>query len=230
MTRARKLAITVMVMGVSALRANVTHAQSAFPGPDRFEVSVGSLWIGRQPLGSTSANETTSSGGTLTLFRTSTELARTRGIEGRVGVRVWRGLEAEVEASYGKPQLKISISDDAEAAAPVTATETIQQIMVGAGIVWSVPYRLWSGRLVPFATAGGGYLRQLHDPATLIETGRYYQFGGGVKVLLVSGSRRFFKGLGARVDARGVVRSKGVAFDDAGHTSLAIAASVFLRF
>ena len=230
MTRAPNLAAVVLMMGVSALHATVSHAQPAPREPGRFEVSVGSLWIGRQTLGSNSANETTGTGGKFTLFSTSTELASVRGLEGRVGVRVWRALEAEVEASYGKPQLKISISNDAENAPPVTATETIQQMTIGAGIVWSVPYRPWSGRLVPFATAGGGYLRQVHDPATLIDTGRYYQVGGGVKVLLVSSSRRFFKGLGARVDARAIVRSKGVAFNDNRHASPAIAAAVFLRF
>jgi hypothetical protein len=49
-------------------------------------------------------------------------------------------------------------------------------------------------------------------------------------VLLMSRRRLFFKGLGARVDARAIVRSKGVAFDDAGHTSPAIGAAVFVRF
>ena len=181
-------------------------------------------------LGSTNANETTGAGGTFALFHASTDLASLSGLEGRVGVRVWRGFEAEVEASYGKPQLKISIGNDTENAPQVTAVETIQQITVGAGIVWSVPYRPWRRRLVPFVTAGAGYLRDVHEAQTLIDTGRYYQIGGGVKVLLVSRSRSFFKGLGARGDARAMVRSKGVAFDPAGHASPAIGASVFVHF
>jgi hypothetical protein len=229
-THVRSLATAVLVIGGSALQASAAHAQAASPEPGRLELSVGSLWVGRQVLGSTSANETTGAGGTFALFHTSTELASLRGLEGRVAVRVWRGFEAELVASYGKPQLKISIDTDTENAAPVTAVETIQQITVGAGVVWGVPYRPWGGRLVPFVTAGAGYLRDIHEGQTLIDTGRYYQVGGGVKVLLVSRSRSFFKGLGARADARAMVRSKGVAFDEAGHTSPAIAASVFLRF
>jgi len=230
MTHVRNLASAVLVIGVSALHAQVTHAQSASPGPGRLEVSTGALWIGRQVLGSTSANETTGAGGTFALFNTSTELASVRGLEARVGVRVWRGFEAEVEGSYGKPQLKISIGGDVENAAAATAVETIQQFTIGAGVVWSVPYRPWRGRLVPFVTAGAGHLRDVHEAQTLIDTGRYYQVGGGVKVLLLSRSRSFFKGLGARADARAMVRSKAVAFDQAGHTSPAVAASVFVRF
>ena len=230
MTRAWNLAAALLVIGVSGLHAEVAHAQPASAEPGRLEVSAGSLWIGRQVLGSTSANETTGAGGTFELFRVSTELASVNGFEGRVGVRVWRGFAAELEASYGKPQVKISIANDIENAAPVTAVETIQQFTVGAGVAWSLPYRPWNGRLVPFVTAGAGYLRDVHEAQTLIDTGSYYQVGGGVKVLLVSRSRSFLKGLGARADARAMVRSKGVAFDDGGHTSPAIAASVFVRF
>jgi hypothetical protein len=226
----RNLATAFLVIAVSALHASVTLAQPASPEPGRVEVSAGSLWIGRQVLGSTSANETTGAGGTFALFQASTELASLSGLEGRVGVRVWRGVEAELEASYGKPQLKISIGNDTENAAQVTAVETIQQITVGAGVVWSVPYRPWRGRLMPFVTAAAGYLRAVHEAQTLIEAGRYYQVGGGVKVLLVSRSRSFFKGLGVRADARAMMRSKGVSFDAAGHASPAIGASVFLRF
>jgi hypothetical protein len=229
MMRTRNLVAAVVVMGVAALDAPVAYAQPASPDPGRFEVSIGSVWIGRQPLGSNSANETTGAGGTLTLFRTASELANVNGLEGRVGVRMWRGLEAEVEASYGKPQLNISISDDTESATAIATAETIQQIMIGAGVVWALPHRSWSERLVPFVTAGGGYLRQVHDPATLVDTGRFYQIGGGVKVLLVSRSNRFVNGVGVRVDARAVVRSKGVAFDAASHASPAIAAALFLR-
>jgi hypothetical protein len=229
-TLVRNLAIAVLVISVSALHATVTDAQPAFPETGRLEVSVGSLWVGRQVLGSTSANETTGAGGTFTLFNTSTELASLHGVEGRVGVRVWRGVEAAVEASYGKPPLRIAISNDTENAAQVTALETTRQITVGAAVIWSIPYRPLGGRLVPFVTAGAGLLRDVHETETLIDTGRYYQFGGGVKVLLVSRPSSFFKGLGARADVRAMVRLKGVAFDNAGHTSPAIAASVFVRF
>ena len=230
MTHVRSLATAVLVIGVSALHASAAHAQPASPEPGRLELSIGSLWVGRQALGSTSANETTGAGGTFALFHASTELASLRGLEGRVGVRVWRGVEAELVASYGKPQLKISIDTDTENAAPVTAVETIQQITVGAGVVWSVPYRPWGGRLVPFVTAGAGYLRQLHQSHTLVDTGETYHLGGGVKYLFLSRPAARFKGLGVRAEGRAVAGTKGIAIDHRVHMSPALTASIFVRF
>lgn len=213
---------------VAGLQVPSASAQSG-PQP-RFELGIGTLWMGHQPLGEVSANETTSTGGSLKLFDASSDLASAAGVDGRVGVRVTRSLVAEVEASYAKPQLRIALSNDFEGATPVTATETVQQFIIGAGVVWYVPGRVRTPRLAPFAMAGGGYLRQLHDRATLVETGRFYQFGGGAAFLVTSRPRFHLKSIGARIDVRAIVRSKGVAFDAGGHTSPAVGASLFVRF
>jgi hypothetical protein len=219
-----------LLAGVAFLQAPAAFAQAADPPRTRFEAAFGALWIGRQPLGASSANETKSTGDSTPLFSTSSDLAGAAGIDGRVGVRVTRSLVAEVEASYAKPQLRIAISGDAEGAAATTATETVQQFTVGAGVLWYLPNRGWTPRLAPFAMAGGGYLRQLHDQATLIETGRFYQFGGGATYLLFSSPHFHTKGIGARADVRALIRSKGIAFDGGGHPSPAFGASAFVRF
>jgi hypothetical protein len=199
-------------------------------GPGRLEVSLGPLWIGHQTLGSNDATETTPGGSSLKIFGASSDLASVAGLEARIAVRLIRSLEAEVEASYGRPQLKIALSNDIENAPPVTAIEPVEQFTIGAGAVWYVPFRPWTSRLAPFVTAGGGYLRQMHEGRTLLETGRYYQIGGGVKFLLFTRPRGLVNAIGARVDARAVVRTKGVAFDEGGHASPALGASVFVRF
>ncbi len=204
-------------------------AQATNPGP-RFNAGVGVLWNGRQPVGDKAATETTATGGTSTLFNTSSDLAGAAGVAGRIGVRLTRSLVAEVEAAYLKPQLRIAISGDSESAAAVTAAETIQQFTVGGGVLWYLPGREWSPRFAPFATAGGGYLRQLHEQNTLLETGRYYQFGGGVSTLLVAGRHFHLAGVGVRADVRALIRSKGVAFDGGSKASPAAGASVFVRF
>ena len=82
----------------------------------------------------------------------------------------------------------------------------------------------------PFAMAGGGYLRQLHEEATLIETGRFVQFGGGVTYLLVSTPHLRMKSIGARGDVRAFIRSKGIAFDGGSHAAPALGVSAFVRF
>ena len=228
MTRLKTAAF--LLAGATMLHAPAALAQAADPPRPRFEVGIGSLWIGPQPLGTKTATETTGAGTTLSLFSTSSDLAGAAGVAGRIGVRVVRSVVVEAEASYIKPQLRIAISGDFEGAAAVTATETIQQVTIGGGVLWYLPNRAWTRRFAPFALAGGGYLRQLHDQATLVETGRFYQFGGGATYLLVSSPHRHTKGIGARVDVRALIRSKGVAFDGGGHTSPALGVSAFVRF
>jgi hypothetical protein len=218
-------------MGVASLQVPSVRAQSAGAAePGRFEAAIGPLWVGRQALGSSDANETTGAGGSLTLFSTSTDLSSASGLEARIGVKLSRAFEAEASGTYATPQLRTQVSNDFEGAAPATATEVIQQFTIGAGVVWYVRPARSASRLAPFATAGAGYLRQLHESGTLVETGRFYQFGGGVKYLFVSRPGSHLKGIGARIDVRAVVRQQGIAFDAGRHISPAVGASLFARF
>jgi len=132
--------------------------------------------------------------------------------------------------SYLKPELRIAVSADAEGAAAVTAVEAIQQVTIGGRALFYIPGRHWSPRFAPFAMAGGGYLRQLHEQATLVQTGRFYQFGGGVSALLVSRPHFHTRGAGVRFDVSALVRSGGAAFDGGSQTSPAAGASAFVRF
>lgn len=216
------------VAAAAWLTAPAAFAQPGDPS-SRLEIGIGELWMARQPLGRQNATETTAAGAALTQFTATSELGGVAGLAGRAGVRVARSVVVEAEASYLQPQLRIALSGDTEGAAPVTATETVQQFTMGGGVLWYVPV-VQTRRLAPFLTGGGGYLRQLHEQATLVQTGRYYQFGGGVSALLVSRRHFHTKGVGARLDARAVVRSKGVAFDVGSKTSAAVGVSAFVRF
>jgi hypothetical protein len=213
----------------AVLQAAPAFAQSSAPAY-HLEAGVGVIWMGREPIGTQPAAETTGAGGTATLFNTSSELTGAAGFDGRIGVRLSRSLVAEAEASYLKPQLRIAISGDSEGTAAVTASETIQQFTIGGNLRWMLPGRRWSPRLAPFALAGGGYMRQLHDQATLLETGHFYQFGAGVETLLKARRRFPGRGVGARADVRAVIRGKGIAFDGGSKTSPAAGVSVFVRF
>jgi hypothetical protein len=212
------------------IQVSPAAAQPSAPRPFRFEAGIGVSWMGREPIGTRTATETTGAGGTSPLFNTSSDLAGAAGFDGWIGVRLSRTLVAEAEASYLKPQLRIAIGADAEGAAAVTASETIQQFTVGGNIRWMLPGRWWSPRLAPFALGGGGYLRQLHDQATLLETGRFYQLGAGVETLLVPGRRFHTRGAGVRADVRALIRSKGIAFDGGSRASPAAGVSAFVRF
>jgi hypothetical protein len=225
-SRATRIALVLLALCVVFDRP--ASAQSADVDAGRLEVAFGALWIGEQALGSTTATETTPTLGRLPLFTTTSTLAAAPAIEGRVGWRIARALTAEAEASYGQPDLKIAISNDFEGAPATTASERVQQFTIGGALVWSLPIRI--RRLEPFVTGGAGYLRQLHENATLVQTGRYYQFGGGVMVLLASHPDSFLKAMGLRVDARAVIRVNGVAFDSSAHAVPAAGASLFVRF
>ena len=218
----------IVLVGL-ALSAPPAFAQSADPPASRFEIGGGLGWIGRAPLGDTAATETTATGGRATLFTMSSELASAGSIMAHAGVRLARAWRVEAAASFSKPELRIALGGDSEGAAPLTATESVQQYMIGGDLMWVLPLHR-RPRLEPFVLGGGGYLRQLHEAATLVETGRYYDVGGGVSWLFTAGGRFHTKGAGVRVDARAVVRSQGVALDGGSKTSPAAGASLFVRF
>jgi hypothetical protein len=201
---------------------------SAIPG--RLELGAGLSWMGAQPLGSRDANLTTGTGSLLRLFSSTSDLHPVAGFEGRVGVKLTRAIEVEALASYATPQLRTRVSNDTENSAGATVTESVQQYNVGAAVIWYAMARKAGARTHPFVTAGAGYLRQLHEAATLIAAGQTYHVGGGAKVVLASRPRKILKVVGARLDVRAIVRTKGITFDGRRSISPAAGASLFVRF
>jgi len=222
---ARVIAVTALVCGAS-FAASPAPAQSVSQ-PGRFEIAIGSRWTGGQTFGGGDANETTSSGTAFRIFTASTTLAGAPSIDTRVGMRITRRLELQAAGSYGSPQLRVNVSNDVENAVVVTPSERVQQFTVRGGVLWYLS-QLTRPRFAPFVAAEAGYLREVHEAHTLIEGGRLVEIGGGLKYLVGSFGR--FKAIGARVDARAVLRSKGVAFDDSLHTAPSVDVSVYLRF
>ena len=230
MTRlARVLAVA---LGLVACAPSAVRAQPPTdPAPGRVELGIGWVWIGGEAVGSGDATETTSSGGALSLFRTSTELAAGSGVEARVGITLARAFELEASGTYAVPRLRTAISGDYENAVPVTASEPVQQFTAGVGLLWYVRHdQARPASVAPFLVAGGGYLRELHEGSVLVETGRFYRVGGGVKFLFRWRERTFLKGVGLRIDARAMMRTGGVAFDDRFHVSPDLGAALYVRF
>ena len=224
-----RVASVTMACTVALLTAGAERAWAQTPLPGRVEVAAGGLWIAAQTLGSGDANETTSTGSARPLFTAASTLAAAPAFEARAAVKLTRALELESWATYARPALRVQLGSDAENAPSITATESLQQLTVGAGANWYF-LRRRPTRVFPFVGGGAGYLRQLHEGATLAQTGECYQAGGGVKVLLTSRIRKHLKGAGVRADARAFVRSKGVAFDGRRAPSLALGVSLFVRF
>ena len=221
MIGARAIVATVIILIVGGDSA---RAQSA--GPGRFEFAAGPRWTGGLSLAAGDASETTSSGSAFRLFTTSTTLASATSFDARFGVRIAPRLQAQVSGDYGTPTLRINAGNDVEGAASITATERIQQFVVRGGVSWLLPRPRRFG-FAPFLTAEAGYLRELHDAQTLVQTGRVIEIGGGATYPFKSNGS---KEVGARIDARAVLRSKGAVLDDDVHVTPALSAGVYLRF
>lgn len=221
-----------MAAVLTAMRVTAASAQSVNAVPGRLELDAGIVWTGGQPLGTRDATLTTGTGSTLRLFSSTSDLQATSGFEGRVGVRVARTVDAHVSMSYAKPQLTTRVTNDLENSTGATASESVQQYLVGGGIDWYVASRRSGSRIRPFIGAGAAYLRQLHEGATLVATGQSYDFGGGVKVLLAArtGPRQRMRAAGVRLDGRVIVRTNAITFDGRRSIAPAAAASLFVRF
>jgi len=218
-TRAAALAACAFAVCASTARAQDPNS--------RVDFGAGIRWAGHANLGSATATETTGSGSTSPLFSTSSELSGAAGFGVNIDVRVARRVEAVAIATFAKPTIHTTISNDIESSGSVTASETVKEYAFGGGALVYLPRG--NARLRPFAAGTVAYLRQLHESNTLVATGTAFQFGGGVKYLF--GSRRGrFKGLGVRAEAAVEGRRKGVAFDSRTLFSPVVAASLFARF
>ncbi|MGE0702938.1 MAG: hypothetical protein AB7F99_04905 [Vicinamibacterales bacterium] len=199
---------------------------------DRFGVAVGGRWIGPASLGRTDATLTTPSGGTVTLFSTNTELESVSSVEARAGVRIWRGMHVEATAAIGFARLVTRIDDDFEGTADNDVSESIRQLTLGAALLAELGGRPFGGRLVPFITAGGGYVKQLHGGRSLVNAGHTYHGGFGVNYLFRSGTGWTGRqtAVGLRFDGRADVRAGGIVLDEQTHTAFSVGALLFYRF
>jgi len=222
-SRTRAAIVAAVIAGTAA------PARAQTPQPGRVEAAVGLQWTRASAIGAHDANETTADGGAFQLFSSATQLGSAAGLEGRVGVKLTRRIDIEATGSYSRPDLRVTASNDRETSDVVTATEKLQLFSVSAAVVALVPVGRLAERTIPFVTAGVGYARELHENDTLAVGGPQFYAGGGVKRVLAAGGRRV-KAVGVRGDARVVLRPKSLAVDDRVHASIALTASLFVRF
>jgi len=217
MTRAALIMTVVLaVLGAAASPAAAQSGASA----GLLDVAVGALYMSRSPLTSGDATETTPTGGSFSLFSTSTTLSAMTGGELHVGVHMTPRLELFGAASFGSRQLRIEATNDKENAAAVTASERLQQFAFTGGALLF----LSESRIAPFLSVEAGQLRELHEDQTLVESGLVYMAGAGVSMLF---SERGSVGL--RLAGRAVVRSKQFILNTK-KVSPAVGVSVFVRF
>lgn len=229
--RVRRLAPVLLGLAVAAAPAAAQGASEA-PGlrAHRLTVSGGVTWSGGYDIGDNTAvlrgNAVGANAPPFTLFRAETSVESAVGGEARVGYAVARSLSVEVGFGYQRPSLSTRISQDEEAPSATIDAERLAQYVIDVGAQWQLPGPPVAGRMRPFVTGGGGYLRQLYSERTLVETGRIYYAGAGVRYWLRGGdgSRR---SVGVRGEIRAQWRADGVEFEGRTRVSPVVALQLF---
>jgi hypothetical protein len=202
------------------------------PQTGRFEIDAGGGWLGGALLGSSDANlrAPAPAPATLRLFSVESRLDAASTFHVKAGVALTRRFGVEGGLTLSHPELRASVTNDAEAAPPITIAERIDQYSFDADVIVMISELAPGSRTLPFATAGAGYLRQLHEGRTVVEQGHVFHAGGGIKHWLVARDQGFISGAGLRVDARLYLMSGGIAFEDRPRPHGAISGSIFLAF
>lgn len=208
--------LTVAIIGyIAVLGSTADAAAQSVSNLFRFQVAGGLSWTGSYPIGESSADLLQNVPGqtppALTLFRTSSSFDSTPGFEGRFGVMITPRLMVEVGGTFAKPKIQVEIVQDTETSTTSFEGETVSQYVVDVSLLWEVPVPA-TARVRPFAVGGGGYLRQLHEDRSLVDTGQLYHIGGGARV--------FFHGaasghpFGIRGDIQAAFRRDGIEFEE----------------
>lgn len=205
----------VLCLGLSG---GVGHAQVFLALPDlprrgSVELGGGLLRNGGFDVESLPAELTGNAGNEaqpVTLFRTETRVGGVSGASVRAGVFLTPRVSVEAGVTYSRPVVSVRVFDDFEEAAPITVEQTMSRYVFDGSLL--LHPRRWAfagGRGAPFVIAGAGYLRELHEGRELVETGRTYHAGAGVKYWMTQGRRR----LGLRGDALVVIRDGAYGSD-----------------
>lgn len=195
-------------------------------GPDArtIELGGGVVWSRGYDAGGSNAlltRNTTTGLGPLTLFETESRVLSTTGVRAQLGVSLGRRVSAEGVLQYSRPILRLRPSSDFENAEPVNIDGQVTTYVVGGSLL----YHFGDGRVVPFVSGGGGYLRQLHEGNAVLITGSEIHAGGGVKIWFGSASRA-----GLRLDAQMSSRDKAVAFEEKRRIIPTVGAGLTVRF
>jgi hypothetical protein len=203
----------------------------------RFEISGGAGMVGGTDLGTATATLSGSGvpqGSPVTLFDTETKIESGQRYEARVAWRFTPALQVEGGVAINRTHLNTRITNDFEQAPNTEAREKFTEYAIEAGLLLHLTKLTFAGgRARPFVTGGAGYLRQVHEGQTLIDTGQSGYAGGGLTFTLRQAPRRaFLETLGLRADVRANIRSGGFeGNDDSGVTfAPSITGGLFIRF
>lgn len=213
--------------------ATTSYAQTADQRPiKRIEVEFGGGMLGGGGLGKDDANlrANATERRPFKLFSSDSRFASAPALHARVAFSFNRRFAAEGGVVFGRPRIRTSLSGDVEGAPALTVDERVDQYFFEGSVLVLLEEIRLGQRTVPFAVAGAGYLRQLHEGQTVIEEGSVYHVGGGVKYWLLARDRGFIRAAGLRADARLYLLAGGIVFDGGPRPQGAISGSLFVSF
>jgi hypothetical protein len=221
-----RTALIIMVTLASTLIPAFAGAQQA--DERAVEFGAGLHYVGAVKFDGVDATENAFGGATRAVFKSRSDLDSSPGVAVNIGLRLTAMLQAEWSVAFNHTQLSTHLSGDEEAGT-ATVTEPVTQYLVEGGVRLRRARR--SGAAGgPFATAGIGYLRQLHDGNTLVDTGPAFYVGGGMDFLLNGVRVLGSKTAGIRADVRGLFLGNDLTLDGATHVVPVVGASLFFRF
>jgi hypothetical protein len=217
----RTVAIALAVLAVP------TGAFAQRPSERRPEIGGDLRWLTGVQFKSVNANETAFGGATRTVFKSSTAFEQAVSPEAKVLVRLISSVDAEGSIAFGRSQLTTKLTQDPEAS-DATVSEPVTIYLLEAGVAAHLA-RWHRGRAAPFASAGIGYLRQLHDEHTFVEDGRSWYVGGGLRYPFRNYAVRGLKSAALRLELRATILSGGSTVDRASHLLPSVIAGVFFH-
>jgi hypothetical protein len=201
-TSRHRFSHALVFAAVNVVFVTAARAQSASEPTGRLQIAVGAGWVGGTALGDQPADlRAAGSGGAFRLFDTETDLGGAGSFEARLGVVLTRRYAIEARAAISRPALETTVSSDAETAGSFTLEENLDRYVFDGGLVIHLDELNVMG-VRPFALAGIGYMRQLHEGRQLIEEGPIYYVGGGLSRVLVARAQGFIRALSLRADLR----------------------------
>jgi hypothetical protein len=197
------------------------------PSKRRIEVGAGLRWLTGIRFGDVNANEMAFGGANRALFKSTSSFEATPCLEARVASAVTGSLDAEAAVAVGRSHLTTKITEDLEAP-NATLTEPVTEYLLEGGVVAHLARR--TRRAAPYASAGIGYLRQLHDGHTLVNGGPTAYVGAGVQYAFKENSAAGRRVAGLRAELRGTILTGDLSLDRATHVLPSVIAGVLFHF
>jgi len=206
-------------------------------GGGRLEIGGSVGFAGAYALASERVTLQTGGGGETTFFEVDTTVTSAPLVDARIGWWLTPSLAVEGVFGIARRNIETEVRLDVDNAPPTTARSRLTQYTAEAGVTWDIRRLQWrQSRIRTYVTGGGGYLRELHEERTAVDTGAVFFGGAGIRYGLGGGRASGATGrvaasrFGLRGEVRFVGRTGGFDTDDEVRFFPRVHAGAYVRF